>query len=56
MLWLAFFAQLASGAVGVGLSRAYAAGVAPFIVGSLVKTALAVALVAAGWRLALSRR
>jgi biotin transport system substrate-specific component len=56
MLWLAFLAQLASGAVGVGLSRAYAAGVAPFIVGSVVKTALAVAFVAAGFRLAQTSR
>jgi biotin transport system substrate-specific component len=55
MLWLAFFAQLASGAAGVGMARAWAAGVSPFILGSVVKTALAVALVAAGWRLSRGR-
>lgn len=55
MAWLAFFAQLASGATGIGLPRAFAIGVQPFIVGSLVKVALATALVAAGWT-ALNRR
>ncbi|MCX7325104.1 MAG: biotin transporter BioY [Hyphomicrobiales bacterium] len=55
MAWLAFFAQLASGATGIGLSRAFAVGVQPFIVGSVVKVALATALVAAGWT-ALRRR
>lgn len=49
--WLAWFAQLASGATGIGLSGAFATGVQPFIVGSLVKVALATALVAAGWSL-----
>jgi biotin transport system substrate-specific component len=51
MAWLAWLAQLASGATGVGLSRAFAAGVEPFILGSVVKVALATALVAAGWSL-----
>ncbi len=55
MAWLAFVAQLASGATGIGLSRAFAVGVQPFIVGSVVKVALATALVAAGW-IALRRR
>jgi biotin transport system substrate-specific component len=51
MLWLAFFAQLANGVVGVGLERAWFRGVEPFIIGSMVKVALATALVAAGWSL-----
>ncbi len=51
MLWLAFFAQLANGVVGVGLERAFVRGVEPFILGSIVKVALATALVAAGWSL-----
>jgi biotin transport system substrate-specific component len=55
MAWLAWFAQLASGATGVGLSRAFSVGVQPFIAGSVVKVALATALVAAGWSL-VSRR
>lgn len=55
LAWLAFFAQLASGATGVGLGRAFAVGVQPFIIGSLVKVALATALVAAGWSLVARR-
>lgn len=55
MLWLAYLAQLASGATGIGLERAFAVGVQPFVLGSLVKVALATALVAAGWT-ALRRR
>lgn len=51
MAWLAWLAQLASGATGIGLSRAFASGVQPFILGSVVKVALATALVAAGWSL-----
>lgn len=50
-IWLAFFAQLANGATGVGLERAWLRGVEPFLVGSAVKVALATALVAAGWSL-----
>ncbi len=51
MAWLAWLAQLASGATGIGLTRAFSVGVQPFILGSLVKVALATALVAAGWSL-----
>jgi biotin transport system substrate-specific component len=51
MAWLAFFAQLANGVVGVGLERAFVRGVEPFILGSTVKVALAAACVAAGWSL-----
>jgi biotin transport system substrate-specific component len=55
LAWLSWFAQLSSGATGVGLSRAFAVGVQPFVLGSLVKVALATALVAAGWSLAKRR-
>ena len=51
MAWLAWLAQLASGATGVGLGRAFAVGVQPFVIGSVIKVALATALVAAGWSL-----
>lgn len=51
MAWLAWLAQLATGSTGIGLSRAFAVGVQPFILGSLVKVALAVALVKVGWSL-----
>jgi biotin transport system substrate-specific component len=51
LAWLAWAAQLAGGATGVGLSRAFAVGVQPFIIGSIVKVALATALVAASWSL-----
>ena len=55
MAWLASLAQLASGAMGVGLTRAFAVGVQPFIAGSLVKVALATALISAGWSLVRQR-
>jgi biotin transport system substrate-specific component len=48
-VWLAFIAQLSSGATGLGASAAFAGGVVPFIVPDLVKVALAAALVRAGW-------
>ena len=49
--WLAWFAALASGAHGIGASAAFANGVVPFVLGDLVKLALAAAAVAAGARL-----
>jgi biotin transport system substrate-specific component len=55
MAWLAFLAQLPNGVVGVGLERAFLAGVEPFILGSIVKVALATACVAAGWSLVRGR-
>jgi biotin transport system substrate-specific component len=55
LVWLAVFAQLASGAVGVGFERAFVSGVQPFLLGTLVKVALATALVGAGWSLARRR-
>jgi biotin transport system substrate-specific component len=51
LAWLAWFAALASGAHGIGLDRAFAAGVAPFIVSTIVKIALAACAVPAVWRL-----
>lgn len=49
--WLAGFAQLATGATGIGLEKAWAGGVAPFILGDLLKIALVALAVPAGWRL-----
>ena len=54
-LWLAFGAQMAGGATGVGLAKAFAYGVQPFLLGEALKTALAASLVGAGWSL-LGRR
>jgi biotin transport system substrate-specific component len=55
-LWLGLFAALPNSDntllfTGIGLGRAFAAGVVPFIVGDLVKLALAASIVAAGARL-----
>lgn len=41
LVWLAWFASLSSGASGLGLSTAFSAGVMPFILGDLLKIALA---------------
>jgi biotin transport system substrate-specific component len=49
--WLAWIATLSSGAHGIGASAAFANGVVPFVLGDLVKLALAAAVVAAGARL-----
>lgn len=45
-LWLSQFAQLASGAVGVGIARAWTI-IQGFVLGDLLKTALAVSAVSA---------
>ncbi len=50
-VWLAYFAQLSSGATGLGLGRAWAGGVVPFVLGDLVKIALAACLIPACWAL-----
>lgn len=50
-VWLAQFAQLAGGATGIGLGKAFAVGVQPFILGTVVKVALATAMVFGGWSL-----
>ncbi len=49
--WLAWFAALASGVHGIGVASAFSAGVVPFLLGDVVKLALAAALIAAGARL-----
>lgn len=54
-LWLAFGAQMAGGAMGVGLAKAFAYGVQPFLLGEALKVALAACLAGAGWSL-LGRR
>lgn len=45
--WLAYGAQMASGATGIGLAAAWSAGVLPFILGDVVKALCAAALAAA---------
>jgi biotin transport system substrate-specific component len=50
--WFAWFAKLSSGAIGAGVSIAWAKGVAPFILGDLLKIALAAAAVPAAWSIA----
>jgi biotin transport system substrate-specific component len=49
--WLAWFALLPNGGAGVGIGGAFAGGVAPFLLGDLVKVALAAGLVSATGRL-----
>jgi biotin transport system substrate-specific component len=50
-LWLAWFAQLSSGAQGIGAAKAFAGGVVPFLLGDLLKIVLAGLAVPAVWRL-----
>lgn len=49
--WLAWFAQLSSGASGLGIEKAIELGVTPFLWGGLLKGALAAFLVPAAWTL-----
>jgi biotin transport system substrate-specific component len=49
--WLAWFAAMSSGSTGIGAAAAFTNGVAKFVLGDLVKLALAAALVSAGARL-----
>jgi biotin transport system substrate-specific component len=49
--WLAWFAQLSSGATGVGVAGAWTGGVLPFLLADLVKIALAACLIPAAWLL-----
>lgn len=49
--WLAWFAFLPNGATGIGAVAAFAGGITPFLLGDLVKIALAACLVTAGARL-----
>lgn len=50
-LWLAFGAQMAGGATGVGLAKAFAYGVQPFLFGEVLKVALTACVAGAGWSL-----
>jgi biotin transport system substrate-specific component len=50
-IWLAWFAQLSSGAVGVGIERAWINGVFNFLLADLLKIALAAMLIPATWTL-----
>jgi biotin transport system substrate-specific component len=50
-VWLAWIAALPSGNAGIGVQAAFTAGVAPFLLGDLVKMALAAALIPAAGRL-----
>jgi biotin transport system substrate-specific component len=43
--WLAFFATLANGGVGLGAEKAFALAVQPFVFGDLLKVSIATALV-----------
>jgi biotin transport system substrate-specific component len=49
--WLAWFAMMPNASVGIGAKAAFTAGVLPFLLGDLVKVALAAAVVVAGARL-----
>jgi biotin transport system substrate-specific component len=53
--WLAWFAQLSSGAQGIGAQAAFMGGVVPFILADLLKIALAALAIPAAWGL-LERR
>ncbi len=53
--WFAWFAQLSSGAIGAGAAIAWSKGIAPFILGDLLKIALAAAAIPASWSI-LGRR
>jgi biotin transport system substrate-specific component len=54
--WLAAFAQLPTGTVGIGMASAWANGVAPFIPGDLLKIALVALAVPTAWSLLGERR
>jgi biotin transport system substrate-specific component len=50
-IWLAWFAQLSSGAVGIGPERAWINGVFNFLLADLLKIALAALVIPASWTL-----
>ena len=50
-VWLAWFAQLSSGATGVGAAGAFTGGVVPFLLADLLKIALAALAIPAAWGL-----
>ena len=49
--WLSWFAHLANGAAGIGAAKAFAFGVAPFLLGDALKVVLAALLIPASWTL-----
>jgi len=49
--WLAWFAHLSGGADGIGIAGAFKFGVVPFVLGDLLKIALAALAVPACWNL-----
>jgi biotin transport system substrate-specific component len=51
-LWLAQFATLATGATGLGFAKTWAMAIQPFLVGDLLKTAIAVAVTLAAHKAA----
>jgi biotin transport system substrate-specific component len=50
-VWFAWLAHLSSGGIGAGVAIAWSKGIAPFILGDLLKIALAAAAVPAAWGL-----
>jgi biotin transport system substrate-specific component len=50
-IWLAWFAQLSSGATGIGAASAWTNGVANYLLGDALKIAIAALAVPAGWAL-----
>lgn len=55
-VWLAWFATLSSGASGLGAEAAFSAGVAPFLLGDLLKIALVALALPACWGLLDTRK
>jgi biotin transport system substrate-specific component len=51
MLWLAYFARLASGSAAIGLTAAFASGVYPFVLADLAKLFAAAGVTPGLWRL-----
>jgi biotin transport system substrate-specific component len=49
--WLAWFAQLPNGVAGIGATKAFAGGVAPFLLGDGLKVVLAALIIPASWSL-----
>lgn len=49
--WLAWLAQLPNGAAGIGAAKAFAGGVAPFLLGDALKVVLGALVIPASWML-----
>ena len=54
-LWLAFVANLGAGGSGIGIAAAWSKGVAPFLLGDVLKAGLAAAILPAMWSLLRAR-